>query len=469
MVNKLLSPIAAVAGAIMLLSLAGCSSLALYLAPVLEERSPAIPSRFTLYSDEAEASGPWWAAFGSTELDRLVDGAISGNFSVQEAWARLEQARCAAVKAGADLYPAANFSAGGSYTDSKPGAASKAGTADWSFGFSASYEIDLWGRVRAERESSLLLAQASEDDVKTAVQSLTGQLAENWLRLVSARQQEMLFSQQLEVQEKLLEIIKFRFPNGKSTALDIYQQQQTIERIKAGLIPIQSSQTHIARLLALLTGKTSLASGQLTQLTFPQLQSLPAIGIPADLLAQRPDIRAAGLKLTASEWEVSAAKADRLPALKLTAAHNWSGEEIGAVFDNWLSNLAANISGPIFDGFRRKAEVERVKAVADERLAAYRKTVVTAVAEVEDALTEEDQYTRTVASLERQTRLSQQTLREARRRYLNGSSDFVNVLKEELNFLQLQQDTIKAKEQMIAGRIHLHIALGGTWLEAISR
>jgi len=467
MVERIVSYVRFLSAGIVLLSFAGCSSIGAYLAPHLEDRSPDVPSRYTLYSEEAEASGPWWEALGSSELDRLVEKAISGNFSVQEAWARLEQTRYAAVKAGADLYPALNFSAGSSYTETKQKAAGKLSTEEWSLGFSASYEVDLWGRIRAERESSLLLAQASENDVKAAVLSLTGQLAENWLKLISAKQQEILFNQQLQVQQKLLDIIKFRFPNGKSTALDIYQQQQTIEKLRTALIPIQSSQARIARLLALLTGKTSLDPSLLRQSAFPQLPPVPALGIPADLLAQRPDIRSAGLKLKASEWEVSTAKADRLPAFKISASHRYSGDEIASLFDNWLLNLAANLSGAVFDGSRRKAEVERVRAIANERLAAYRKTVVTAITEVEDALTEEDQYTRTVASLEKQIRLSQETLREARRRYLNGSSDFVNVLKEELNFIELQQDTITAKEQMIAARIHLQMALGGSWLDTL--
>lgn len=450
---------------ILLLGQTGCAYLDPYLANFLEDRTPEIPSQFTLYSENAELSSPWWNEFGSSELNALVTEAISGNFSVQEAWARLQQARYSAVKAGADLYPAVNFASGGSYSGNRSASGSKSSAETWSLGLSASYEVDLWGKVNADRESSLLLAQASENDVKAAILSLTGQLAENWLALISAKQQETLFNQQLAVQEKLLDLIKFRFPLGKSTALDIYQQQQTIEKIKAALIPVKSSQERISRLLALLTGKTTLGQDRLSQIAFPHLEDVPAIGLPADLIAQRPDIRSAGLKLKSSEWEVTVAKADRLPALKLTASHTYSGDEIGSIFDNWLLNLAGNIAGPIFDGHRRQAEVERVKAVADERLAAYRKTVVTAISEVENALTEEDQYRKTVASLVKQIRLSEETMREARRRYINGSTDFVNVLKEELNFLQLQYDTIKAREQMIAARIHLYKALGGAWLD----
>lgn len=448
-------------GCLVVSCLAGCS----YLRPLFADPSPELPSQYTLYSEGAERSIPWWQEFGSSELDGLIEQAMSGNFSVQEAWARLKQARYAAIKAGADLYPAINGSAGGALTDKRLRPASSIGSDEWTLGLSASYEVDLWGRVKAEREKSSLLAQASENDVKAAILSLTGQLTENWLALLSAKRQEVLFNQQLDVQRKLLDLITFRFPLGKSTALDIYQQQQTIEKIQEAIIPLRSSQARIVRVLALLTGKTTLDSARLAQSIFPTPSPLPDIGIPADLMAQRPDIRSAGLKLKSSEWEVSAARADRLPALKITASHTYSGDDVGALFDNWLMNLAANISGPIFDGSRRKAEVERVKALVDERLATYRKTVVIAVNEVEDALTEESQYEQTMVSLEHQLQLSEATMREARRRYLNGNTDFVNVLKEEFTYLQLQQDKIKNQEKRLAARVHLYKALGGGWLD----
>ena len=150
--------------------------------------------------------------------------------------------------------------------------------------------------------------------------------------------------------------------------------------------------------------------------------------------------------------------------MRLTASYNSLSEDINSLFDNWLLNLAANLTGPVFDGGRRKAEVERTKAVADERLAIYGKTVFTAIKEVEDALTEEDRYNRTLQSVKKQLKLSQQTVREARRRYLNSSTDFINVLREELNLIVLEQNIIINEEKMIIARIRLHKALGGSWM-----
>jgi NodT family efflux transporter outer membrane factor (OMF) lipoprotein len=433
--------------------------------PANTDHRPAdLPSQFSMYSEKADLSGKWWKDFDSRELDWLVDEALSGSFTVKEAWARLEQARYAARKVGADKYPELSYQAGGAVVEKKEAVTARTTNDEWTLGLTASYEVDLWGRVKSETESADLLAQASAEDLKTALMSVAGEIAEKWLSLVSNKQQQQLFTRQLALQKQLLQVIEARFPLARSTALDIYQQQQSIEQIETALIPLQSNEGVLVRQLALLTGKASISESRLAQEVFPTLQSLPAIGLPADLLASRPDVRSAGLRLKSGEWEISAAKADRLPALKLTASHTYAADDIGSIFDNWLLNLAANLTGPIFDGGRRWLEVERTKAVVDERIAAYSNTVFAAIKEVEDALAEEEQYERTMNALARQLELAEKTTRVARRRYLYGDSDFLNVLVQELNILQVQQDMIRARERMLAARIQLYRALGGTWV-----
>jgi outer membrane protein TolC len=297
---------------------------------------------------------------------------------------------------------------------------------------------------------------------------VTGEITEKWIALASLSRQQILFQKQLQLQKKLLEIIKLRFPNGLASALDIYQQKQAIAKLDAALVPLAGKQQTLLRQLAFLVGKASLGDLYQVPTQLPFLDTLPETGLPIDLLAARPDVRATGLRLKATEWEVTAARADRLPALKLTASQSYSSSAIDSLFDNWLLNLAANVTGPIFDGNRRALEVERTKKVVEERLAQYRKTVFSAVKEVEDALADEKQYADTLDLLREQIALSERTVREARSRYLNGSSDFLNVLKEELTSMQLQQDAILAQEQMTIARVHLHKALGGeAWLDEL--
>ncbi len=426
----------------------------------------SMPQHFSLVAGSIDLSTEWWQDFNSEELNNLMAEAVNENFTVREAYARLSQAHYAALKAGAAQWPTISASAGADHTDIKNDNNQNLDDYDtWSLGLSASYEVDLWGRVQAEKESDTLLASASAEDAKAALLSVSGQIAENWISLISNRGQQQLFQRQLELQRQQLHLVFLRFPLAKATALDIYHQQQTIEKLDAALISLKSKEKTIQGQLAFLLGKTSLDPQRLQADRFPVLPEIPGIGLPSDLLGQRPDILAAGLRLAAGQRDITVAQADLLPTLKLTASHSFSSDGLSSLFDNWLRNLAANILAPLLDGKRRKNELERVRAIVQERLAVYGRTVFTAIREVEDSLVDEKQYGDSIASLTRQQELSNRTIREARTRYLNGTSDLFNVLREELNMLQVEQDLITSEEKMLAARVRLYKALGGSWMD----
>jgi len=456
-------------GLLLGLLLSACNGIGLQPEKVSEqERLPGdFPQVYTLYShnetlSSAGESGFWWESFKSQELNRLMQLALTENFSVLTALSRVEQARYKALKAESWLYPELGGGAGFGTQKLKQKDRDSISSDEWSLGLNASYEVDLWGRVRAVRTSENEKFAATREDFKTARLSISGALAETWVSLIENRKHQDLLAEQITLQKRLLQIIVLRFPLAKATALDIYQQQQVVEKLLGSLIPIVNSQEILIRRLALLCGRTRLDENLLQSRQFPFVNELPALGLPADLLAARPDIRAAGLRLQATEWEVVAARADRLPALRLTASGSTFGDEAGSILDNWVYNLAANLAGPIFDSGRRRAEVERVRSVVDERLLNYREVVVNAVIEVEDALNLEQDAVATLKSIQKQRALAGQTLREARRRYLNGSGDFLNVLKEELNSLQLDHDIISQESKILTARINLYIALGGS-------
>ncbi|MBN2706761.1 MAG: efflux transporter outer membrane subunit, partial [Deltaproteobacteria bacterium] len=379
----------------------------------------ALPSGFSLYSDAEPSSTPWWHSFNSPELDSLVTLALQSDFTIVQAQARLEQARYTALKAGAYQFPEILHTATGEQQKSEAKDSPALSGDEWSMGLSLSYEIDLWGRVRALKESEKENFQASRADLQTAVLGVSGELTEIWLELIENRCHEDLFERQLELQRQLLQLITLRFPLARATALDIYQQRQIVEKLEAALIPTRKNQFVLRRGLALLAGREQLAEALVGARDFPRIDSLPALGLPADLLAARPDVRAAGLRLKSTDWELVAARAERLPALRLTSSGRYFAEVPADLFDNWIANLAGSLSAPLLDGGRRRAEIGRIRALADERLAAYRQIVIKAFHEVEDALVREDEASATLASLRRQLELSRQTLREARRRYLN--------------------------------------------------
>ena len=179
--------------------------------------------------------------------------------------------------------------------------------------------------------------------------------------------------------------------------------------------------------------------------------------------ANRPDVRAAGLRLRAADWKVSAARANRLPGINLTGGLNYGSGQLDLLFNNWVLSLAGSLTAPIIDGKARAAEVDRTRAVVDQNLAVYRDTVLGAVKEVEDALVSEIKEQEHITALKQQMEAAQRALGEARTRYLKGIADYLPVLTQILSVQRLERDLIQKRTELILYRVGLYRALGGTW------
>jgi outer membrane protein TolC len=216
---------------------------------------------------------------------------------------------------------------------------------------------------------------------------------------------------------------------------------------------------------AVLMGKSPDFDLGLTGDLLPSPLPLPATGIPADLLANRPDVRAAGLRLRSSQWAVSSARADRLPAITLTGRAEYGSDQFNTLFDNWLANLAAGLTGPIFDGNRRSAEVDRTRAVARERLVDYEQTVMEAIRDVENALVNITKQQEYLEAVDRQLALARMTLEQAGERYQNGVVTYLTVLTSLLDVQSLERTLVQGQADLLVYQIGLHRALGGSWYE----
>ncbi len=257
------------------------------------------------------------------------------------------------------------------------------------------------------------------------------------------------------------------FSKSMTSLLDVYQQQGVVAQLEAALPPVEAQEQLLMHELALLVGKQPRAELGIKRQMLPAIGDIPAVGIPADLLAQRPDVIAAGLRLQAADWQISAARADRLPAIRLTGSATYNSGNIDTIFDNWLLNLAGSLTGPVFDGWAREAEVRRTRAVAEERLASYQRTVLTAVKEVEDALVSEIKKSEEIDAVNVQLSLARKALDEARQRYSKGLNDYLPVLKELQSVQQLEQDLILAQSELLISRISLFRSLGGGWADTL--
>ena len=436
-------------------------SCAIYAPKERTEPEGAVPPAFSLYSTQPpDATNRWWKSFQSPELDGLIDEALTNSPNIQQAWARLRQAEAIAREAGAARWPSLGYDASGSL---RKDSLFYNTTESYSLGLNAAYEVDLWGRIKSQAEAAALDRAATREQLDAAAITLASQTALRWAGIVAQRLQTEVILQQLESNRTALKLIELRFRQSLATALDVYQQRQTVAGTESRIPLAELREKLLRNELTALLGRADFQSLEIATTNLPTLGKLPPLGIPADVLANRPDVRQAGLRLQAADWRVSAARANRLPAIRLTGSANYANSEFSDLLDNWYANLAASLTGPIFEGGRRKAEVERTRAVAEERLAAYRETVVNAIKEVEDALASERKQRAYIASLEKRHEAARRSYEEALNRYRSGLVEYTTVLIQLTPLQALERDLVEARFNLIRYRIDLYRALGGAW------
>ena len=444
-------------------ALAGCETVEVNHAPPVE-----LPARFAATGGQA-LPDKWWESFDDPVLDELIEKALAANLTVKSAWERLAQAEATAKKAGVDLLPTLDADVGATGTRQKKAVSSTSdrnvieNTPEFSLGLTSSYEIDLWGAIRSTRDAARYDVDASEEDLKTAAITLSAEIAATWYELVEKYGQIDLIGEQIDTNEKVLELTTLRFRRGQVTATDVLQQRQLVESNQGDLILARSQARVIEHELAVLLG---VAPGTLeipTVNALVTLPPLPATGIPADLVRRRPDVRKAHFDVLAADRRTAAAIADRFPQLTMTASVSTSAAYVHSLFETWIASLAANLVAPLFDAGERKAEVERTRAVTAEALNDYGQAVLESLKEVEDALVEENSQRRYIASLEKQIDLAGQAADRARDTYIGGGTDFLRVLDALLTDQSLERSYLEAQRQLIRYRIDLCKALGGGW------
>ncbi len=405
----------------------------------------------------------WWTAFEDPQLDALVARALEDNFTLRTAWDRLDQAQATAKKSGAGLWPSLDGSAGVSRTVSKVGGFDRMYSTDYVLGLAARYEVDLWGRVRAERDSAGLNTAAAWEDLHAAAITLTAEVARTWYQVIEQRGQLNILDEQLETNGKYLDLITLKFRRGQVSATDVLQQRQLVESTKGERVIVQSNLKVLEHQLAILLGVPPDALDVHPGSELPALPPMPDAGLPAEWIRRRPDIRAAEARIQAADRRVAAAVAARFPALRLTADADTSAEEIRDLFDNWLASIAANLTAPLFDAGERRAEVERTRAALSEQLNSYGQLVLQSVKEVEDALVRETRQSEYVASLGEQLKLSRQSTEQTLENYTKGTMDFTRYLTTLLSHQRLQRTYLQARRELVLHRIGLYRALAGSW------
>lgn len=428
-----------------------------------------LPESYRAQTNGVEVITAWWTVFGDEQLNALMETALAGNLTIEQAAARLRQAEATAVKAGAARFPSLTGSGEGETTYTGSRNTSTVTTDSYSLGLRASYELDLWGRVASSRRAALRSMDASRFNLQTAAMTVSAETVRTYFQwqLLSARLE--LLNQQLEDRRKMLSVIEKRFKTSQADALDVLRQREQVAAAEAAIPPVRDALQAAGNALAVLTGRPPQTDLNLDVKPLPGLPPRPVAGLPADLLAMRPDLQSAWAELEQADWNVRAARAARLPAITLTGSLSTSDENVDNLFDNWIGNLAAGLAMPLIDGGSRRAEVRRTKAVSDEKIAAYREAVYGALAEVEDALSAEQAQQQKLEAVVRQSEYSAAAADEAYRRYTRGLETYFDALTSRTASQSQQISALTARYDLLAARIQLCRALGGDWGDIMTK
>lgn len=420
-------------------------------------------------------AGPaWWSLFGDPELERLEKAARSENPGLALVAARVAEARArlgiSAAERQASLTLGSSVRVAGESSErvvpipGHPVMYRDRGDS-YRLAFDAGYEIDLWGRVRRNVESAGAQLAASEADERAARLALEADLAAAFLGLRALRAETVIVVRTLESRRAAVGLISTRVEAGYATELDLQRARAECASVEAEVAELGRRDLQYQNALAVLCG--SLPSDFLVQAADTAFAPPPAIpaGLPAAMLARRPDIAAAEALLHARTAEIGVAEAARYPAIRLTGSAGFESNELGELLKRpaqfW--NLGPSLSLPLLDGGRTKANVEAAKARAEAARADHRQKTLQALREVEDALVDLRQQAEQASALEQARAASAQALQLAQLRYDKGLVTYLEVLDAQRSLLQYERSLAQLAGARQLSTVRLIRALGGSW------
>lgn len=423
-------------------------------------------------TSDAVGAGPWWSRLGDARLAGIVNDALANNLDLRAASARLRAAQGQAKMAGAPLWP--QVTAGGSAAKRKqvfvgfpiPGAdgAGPASSTSTSYGVSldVSWELDLWGRLSAGRAAAVADRQAARATYAGARQSLAAQTAKAWFALIEAERQHALAADTVENYETTLAQVEERYNRGLRPSLDLRLTRTDLasarDRLAQARLLHERAQRQVEVILGRYPAAAVEASGDLPTLTDP----VPA-GLPADILARRPDLVVAERRLAAGTMRHKEALRSRYPRISLTGSTGRSSDDLSDLtngdFTVW--GFAANLLQPLFQGGRIQGNIDLTRALEDEALATYIGSVLRAFAEVENALAGEEALAAREAALATAAEEASAARALSEDRYRRGITDLITMLSAQRSAWLTESQLLSVRRQRLEARIDLHLALGG--------
>ena len=446
------------------LVLAGCASVAELPAtvatPAQFKEAPAAQAG----TAAVQPAGDWWRAFNDPVLDDLVARAAASNTSIQQAAARLAEARALARSVDADRSVQAGLNAGASRGQGLDRNQLNRPTTLLNAGASVSYELDLFGRLSGASNAALLDAQGSAASLQSAKLLVQAEVAQNYLTLRALDDERTLMRDTVEAYRDTLRLTERRERAGDLAELDVARVQTELASTESDALALDRQRALAEHALAVLLGETASQFSLSSEAWRTALPRIPA-GLPSTVLERRPDVLAAQKTVMAAQARLGVAQTAWFPSISLTGGGGYASPDLGDLF-KWSARswgIGALLSLPILDGGRREAGVQSASAQLDGALATYRSQVLVAFREVEDQLASlrllDEQaavQARAVSSAARATSLSDT-------RYRNGYVSQLDLLDARRSELRNRRQALQVRSAQYQATVGLIRAIGGGW------
>jgi multidrug efflux system outer membrane protein len=437
------------------------------------------------YGVAAAPAGPvdltiWWRQLNDPLLTDLIGRATTGNLDIAVSQARLRQARESLIQARTSLIPSLSGSAGvtrnATYaptTTTVTGGApvtigGNSGSTRLSLGLDASWQADIFGGSRRSIEAAQATSDAALYSLAGVRTSVAGEVATNYVQARLAQARLAIARDTLKNQDDNLKIAGFRVQAGLVSATDSEQARAQRAQTAASIPLLETALVSAVNRLGVLTGQAPSALQQTMETVgpIPRGPDAVAVGIPADTLRQRPDVRAAERTLANATAQIGVAQAQLYPALSITGALNTAAAQVGNLGSVGTGSLFAGLTQTIFDGGRLRSQVRSARAGADSAFATYKQTVLSGLEDVENAIQQLKSAEARQGSLAIALDASNNAALLARSQYRAGLTDFLTLLQSEQSLLSARDSLASAQSDQALALIKLYLALGGGWQPA---
>ena len=417
-------------------------------------------------------AGEWWRAFGDPQLDALESRIARDNPTLAAAFARSQEARAALRIAQADALPTFSGASSVGYdrqSDNRPlrSASQPADYGNTILGIGASYELDLWGRVRDSIAAGRSNALASNDDVATIRLSLESDLARSYVLLRGLDAETDLLNASIAAYKQADQVVRARFDGGIATGIDTGRSGALLADAKAQLADVRAARARLEHAIASLVGTPS-SSFALPPSGNTLHVFVTPVGLPSTLLQRRPDVAAAERRMFAANRAIGVARAAFFPTIDLTATGGTNATSLAglAAASNAFWAIGPTLALSLFDGGRRKAGVQMAQARWDEASGAYRATALTAFQEVEDSLSALHYFGDEDQAEARAAEEAQQAADLSTIRYEKGASNYLDLVTSQTAALLAQRRAIEVHTLRLNAAVALAHSLGGGWESA---